>query len=312
LITVLRTGDVLAAQRAVARLEEAGIAARVVGGALPFGGVGDTHEVVVADEEAERARAVLAGETVEVAAAEERSAAVAPPMVAPKAPALELGLVLLFSAALPSVSSLDALLTPEAGSGTNLGALYTPLTALGTIGLLVLSARRAPALCAERGLVRPQAFDLVVALLLFLITLVANKWLFFSLWSLGCLDWIAGLYAGLPAPESWLWFDFGPSGAGRVLAAGASLVLVVLHAAEEELVSRSYLLPELTKRLGSRTRATLAASALFALPHLYQGPAGLLGSFLFGLVLSLAFWRLGRLTPLVLAHAGYNIFVWLG
>jgi membrane protease YdiL (CAAX protease family) len=60
---------------------------------------------------------------------------------------------------------------------------------------------------------------------------------------------------------------------------------------------------------------------LRALYHLYQGFAGLLGNFLMGIIFGFLYSRLGRLTPLLVAHflmdvavfiAGPAFLVWVG
>lgn len=112
----------------------------------------------------------------------------------------------------------------------------------------------------------------------------------------------------------WYPFDrfFGPDKAGLwysfSLPSGVSeyLVLIVFCCANgfsEELVMRGYLLPRLEQWLGSTTQSLLVTTVLFAAYHIYQGPTGVFGTLVLGLVYGAAFCLLRRLWPLALAHA---------
>ncbi|MFO7848607.1 MAG: type II CAAX endopeptidase family protein [Spirochaetia bacterium] len=81
----------------------------------------------------------------------------------------------------------------------------------------------------------------------------------------------------------------------------------------EELFFRAYLLTEFVEIrqdrsfLRSRTTATVCAGALlFATGHLYQGPAGFLGTFAIGVFLSFRYLRRRSLHEVALAHGLYN------
>ena len=80
----------------------------------------------------------------------------------------------------------------------------------------------------------------------------------------------------------------------------AALVLAPLF---EERLYREHLLAALAPRLGT-AGAILASAACFALPHLE--PLRVLGTFLAGLVLGLAWCATGRLRPCIALHAGFN------
>jgi membrane protease YdiL (CAAX protease family) len=85
-----------------------------------------------------------------------------------------------------------------------------------------------------------------------------------------------------------------------------SAVAIVLGAFSEELVFRGYLIPRLERLLGSIDRAALVSTLIFAGYHVYQGVIGLVGVFLFGLVMAVFFCLTKRLWPLVVVHAAVN------
>jgi membrane protease YdiL (CAAX protease family) len=86
------------------------------------------------------------------------------------------------------------------------------------------------------------------------------------------------------------------------------LALLALSASQEELFSRGYLVTRLRELLGSPWTAVTVGAVPFALGHLYEGAAGVLGAYCSGLVLGWAFLKLRSVWPLILAHA---IFDWL-
>jgi membrane protease YdiL (CAAX protease family) len=56
---------------------------------------------------------------------------------------------------------------------------------------------------------------------------------------------------------------------------------------------------------GTKRRVFLIflSSALFGLAHIYQGPAGVAGNFLFGAVMGLYYFGRGRIVPMIIGHA---------
>ncbi|MBY0458068.1 MAG: CPBP family intramembrane metalloprotease [Gemmataceae bacterium] len=112
--------------------------------------------------------------------------------------------------------------------------------------------------------------------------------------------------------------DFGrPEGGYAPLPDGAAelalmAVTMLVAALAEELVTRAYLVTRLRELLRSRAQAVVAAAALFASYHAYQGPRGLLFAFAFGVVYGLLFLLLGRVWPLVAGHALYNMILDVG
>jgi membrane protease YdiL (CAAX protease family) len=77
----------------------------------------------------------------------------------------------------------------------------------------------------------------------------------------------------------------------------------------EELIVRAYLITRLAGLLGSPTRAVVLAAVAFASYHVYQGLPPLVDVFLFGLVFGIAYLALGRIWPLVIGHALFNIML---
>lgn len=57
-----------------------------------------------------------------------------------------------------------------------------------------------------------------------------------------------------------------------------------------------------------RWAAVLVSTLAFGLMHYYQGPAGIIGTGVMGLASALVYIRLGRLWPLIVAHALYDAF----
>jgi len=48
------------------------------------------------------------------------------------------------------------------------------------------------------------------------------------------------------------------------------------------------------------------AAVVFGLCHLYQGPAGVVNTAFFGLLMALYYWKYGRMVPMMLAHGLYT------
>jgi membrane protease YdiL (CAAX protease family) len=111
--------------------------------------------------------------------------------------------------------------------------------------------------------------------------------------------------AVLPLPET-------PIGGGYPRPRGGldytlMLVKYTVGACSEELITRAYLITRLKDLLGSVPKAVLAAAAAFASYHLYQGWTGTIDVFVFGVVYGVAYLLIGRLWPLVVGHALFNI-----
>ncbi|WP_162669482.1 CPBP family intramembrane glutamic endopeptidase [Gemmata massiliana] len=107
-------------------------------------------------------------------------------------------------------------------------------------------------------------------------------------------------------PEKPLAHDYFPR--PRNTADHAMMVLKYgFGACAEEIVTRAYLITRLTTLLKSRGEAVFVAAILFASYHVYQGLQGFIDVFVFGVMYGVIFLGIGRVWPLVLAHALYNV-----
>jgi membrane protease YdiL (CAAX protease family) len=79
----------------------------------------------------------------------------------------------------------------------------------------------------------------------------------------------------------------------------------------EEVIYRAYLLPRLGRLTGSDGGGLLFGTVIFAVVHIYQGPAGVISAAWFGLVAGAVFLVIRRVWPLVFAH-GLTNFVLIG
>jgi membrane protease YdiL (CAAX protease family) len=113
-----------------------------------------------------------------------------------------------------------------------------------------------------------------------------------------------GRRAVLPLPES--------TSGGYVLPRGPvdhalMVVKFAVGAYSEELITRAYLITRLTGLTGSPTKAVGLAAVAFTSYHIYQGAAGTVDVFIYGLVFGVVYLLYGRIWPLVIGHALFNI-----
>jgi len=91
--------------------------------------------------------------------------------------------------------------------------------------------------------------------------------------------------------------------------------VLLLNAAEasilEETIAVGFLFIQLRKVGLNENLIILISASLRAVYHLYQGFAGLLGNFLMGIIFGYLYSRLGRLTPLLVAHFLMDVAVFL-
>ena len=175
----------------------------------------------------------------------------------------------------------------------------TMLGDLPLIALVILLARRGGDTWRDLGFVRPR---LLVDGLIVVGCFVGDK-----LASVGYSLYVYPLLrSALPVPdEAQVWSSFPkPQGPWEW---GTWPIDVLVSAAFQEILMRSYLLPRLVKLLDSELEAILLGAALFAAAHLYQGMEGTILSGLFGAVYGILFLATRRIWPLVLAHTLNNV-----
>lgn len=86
------------------------------------------------------------------------------------------------------------------------------------------------------------------------------------------------------------------------------LIGVACTSVAEEIYYRGALLSRLETYGNSKGRALFWSSLCFGLAHTYQGPFGVLGIFLMGLILGAFVQMLGRVWPAAVGHVLYNFY----
>jgi membrane protease YdiL (CAAX protease family) len=77
----------------------------------------------------------------------------------------------------------------------------------------------------------------------------------------------------------------------------------------EEFVWRSYLVTRIEEVTGSKIKAIAYTSLMFGFNHLYQGPAGVIGATIDGVMYGIIFTVTRRLWPIALAHGLYDLIL---
>jgi membrane protease YdiL (CAAX protease family) len=169
--------------------------------------------------------------------------------------------------------------------------LYLTVISACTTFVVVYLIARSGEPWARFGLDRPRAWDFPLGLGMVLVSEAVFL-----------LDYRLGFFAD--APDR---YQF-PRPAGP-----ADLVMgVVKYGAAgfmEELVFRAYLITRLTTLLRTRGWALVVAALLFGVVHGYQGAAGVMSSFLFGLAYGAAYLGVRRVWPLAIGHALTNLIL---
>jgi len=86
----------------------------------------------------------------------------------------------------------------------------------------------------------------------------------------------------------------------------AILPVMLLSAFYQELLMRGYFITRFEQLFHSIPLSIVGAAGLFALWHTYQGPWGVMGALISGLIYGAIFVKTRRLPPLVLGHALWN------
>jgi membrane protease YdiL (CAAX protease family) len=144
------------------------------------------------------------------------------------------------------------------------------------------------------GIRRPRLFpDIASGILIWFISMVAVG----IVHQLG-VSVVGNYHAGLSAEST---FEF--SGPTRGSDYAFVILLSLCIAFNEELAMRGYLIPRFEQLLGSTPKSIALTTLLFASYHLYQGIGAMLLILVMGLVFGVAFCRMRRLWPVVVAHA---------
>ena len=88
--------------------------------------------------------------------------------------------------------------------------------------------------------------------------------------------------------------------------------LAVMNGMVEEVIMLGYLLLRLTERGWSWWWAVAVSALVRGSYHLYQGFGGFVGNIIMGVIFALAYRRLGRVMPFVVAHALIDIVAFVG
>jgi membrane protease YdiL (CAAX protease family) len=87
--------------------------------------------------------------------------------------------------------------------------------------------------------------------------------------------------------------------------------VVWIGVAAFEEVQRAFmldLLADISPKARYKVLFLFLSAILFGFAHLYQGPAGIAGTFLFAIVMGLYYLKGGRLGPMIISHALYDSF----
>ena len=170
---------------------------------------------------------------------------------------------------------------PSESGGLN--ALWQPLHELSYIALLLYLIHRGSLPRSRFGLLRPAWQDFPLGI---------GVWAF----EFSCIrhHWTSALTTAIADVSHTHWSDV------------ATLPVLLLSAFYQELLMRGYFITRFEQLFESQPLSILAAAVLFSFWHAYQGPSGVSGSLISGLIYGAVFVKTRRLTPLVLGHALWN------
>ncbi len=139
------------------------------------------------------------------------------------------------------------------------------------------------------GIVRPNGWDFVLGIALFVVSVALMRQLPASLY-----DADRAFSDSFPIPQ-------GP------VESLMSCIKYTFAGFSEELITRCYLIARLSLLLRSKATAILVAAILFSSYHVSQDLVGVIFTLLFGCLYGIIFVFYRRIWPLVLGHALYNI-----
>lgn len=139
------------------------------------------------------------------------------------------------------------------------------------------------------GIVRPNGWDVVLGIALFVISVALAKQLPASLYDVDRV--VSDTFSTPQGPVEFL----------------MSIIKYTFAGFSEELITRCYLITRLSLLLRSKASAILVAAILFSSYHVSQDLVGVIFTLLFGCLYGTVFVFYRRIWPLVLGHALYNI-----
>lgn len=229
-----------------------------------------------------------------------------PPPLPRRTLIVELLVVLIVGVVSPLTGAILYLVSPTEHPGYIIDAVSTASSSLQTCAVVLYLIWRSPEGFAAFGL---HPFRPVKDTLLVLALLPAAWCSHVVIWHV--LWYIPGIVEIYEATTS-------PGGPQPVFPSDQSrsdvasiIILSLFNASAEQLVVSAYLITRLRTLFRSAPLALLLSTCLFTSYHIYQGPWALPSIFAFGLIFGAAFLATGRILPLIIAHAVFDVAVLL-
>lgn len=168
----------------------------------------------------------------------------------------------------------------------------------GYAGLIAFLIHRNGQSLARYGLGRPRwVIDPILAVVLALIALQLNQFVQSTL---------AGVVGPFGATNYQEFFPLPPQRGWEYAIVGLEMMAVGFV---EEFVWRSYLVTRIEEVTESKFKAIAYSALMFGFNHLYQGPLGVLGATIDGMMYAIVFSVTRRLWPIALAHGLYDLIL---
>jgi membrane protease YdiL (CAAX protease family) len=167
-----------------------------------------------------------------------------------------------------------------------------------------LAYRNEPIEFGDAGILALIGYEIVIgAVLAFVLRSRGWKWEDFSVhYSPGTT--LIGVVLGITTLVAWYAFELVMGPAPNIPTATLPVIIAVsvLNPFFEELLVLAYVVQAMRKRFGLVTAMNVSIAIRLAY-HLYQGPLAVIPIAMFGVVATIAYVRLGRLWPVIVAHA---------